>query len=286
MGDFFRQHRFRILICIIALLVGMMLYSVTQEGKAAPGSSILNTILSPLQGSANNLSEKSESFLSSFTNGSQYQAELEELKKENAQLKNELTDFEETKQQLAELQQFMGIKEENETHTYSEPCTIIGYVANDPFHGFIINKGSDDGISLHDPVITGEGIVGIISTISSNSATVETILSPDLSIGAISANNKNTGIAEGEIALASQYKCRMIYLEKDSDLQKGDLITTSSASGLFPKGYLIGTVESVEIMESGLSKYAVIVPAVDFESMTSVAAIIDYPGKGETHEQD
>lgn len=286
MGDFFRRHRFRILICIIALLVGMMLYTVTQDGKAAPGSSILNNILRPLQGSVNNISEKSESFLGSLTKGSQYQAEIEELKKENAQLKNELTDFEETKQQLAELQQFMGIKEENETHTYSEPCTIIGYVTNDPYHGFIINKGSDDGISLHDPVITGEGVVGIISTISPSSATVETILSPDLSIGAISADNKNTGIAEGEISLAASYKSRMIYLEKDTTLKQGDLITTSSASGLFPKGYLIGTVESIENMESGLSKYAVLVPAVDFESMTSVVAIIDYPGKGETHEQN
>ena len=48
----------------------------------------------------------------------------------------------------------------------------------------------------------------------------------------------------------------------------------------------VGTVESIENMESGLSKYAVLVPAVDFESMTSVVAIIDYPGKGETHEQN
>lgn len=284
MGDFFRKHRFRILICIIALLVGMMLYSVTQKGSSLPGSGIISTLLSPLRNAANSISESSESLLSSFTQGSRYQAEIEELKKENAALKNELTDFEETKQQLAELQQFMGIKEEHEDHIYSEPCTIIGYVTNDPYHSFIINKGQDDGISLHDPVVTGEGIVGIISSVSSNSATVQTILSPDLSIGAISANNRYTGIIEGEILLASEYKCRMIYLDRETKLKEGDLVTTSSASGLFPKGYLIGTVESVEIMESGLSKYAVITPAVDFESMTSVVAIIDYPGKGDAHE--
>ena len=196
MGDFFRRHRFRILICIIALLVGMMLYSVTQKGSCFPGSGIVNTILTPVRNAVNSISENSESFLGSLTQGSRYQAEIEELKKENAALKNELTDFEETKQQLAELQQFMGIKEEHEDHIFSEPCTIIGYVANDPFHSFIINKGQDAGISLHDPVVTGEGIVGIISSLSANSATVQTILSPDLSIGAISANNSYTGIVE------------------------------------------------------------------------------------------
>ncbi|MBQ8514596.1 MAG: rod shape-determining protein MreC [Ruminococcus sp.] len=286
MGDFFRQHRFRILICILALLVGMMLYTVTQGGYAAPGSGLLHTILSPFQGAANHISEKSESLLSSFTQGSRYQTEIEELKAENAELKNELKDFEETKQQLQELQQFMGIKEEHETHTFSAPCTIIGYVTNDPYHSFIINRGSEDGLSLHDPVVTGEGIVGIISTLSSNSATVQTIFSPDLSIGAISADNKYTGIVEGEILLAESYQCRMIYLDRDTTLTEGSLITTSSASGLFPKGYLIGTVESIEPMESGLSKYAVITPAVNFEAMTSVVVITDYPGKGEAHESN
>ena len=286
MGDFFRRHRFRIFICIIALLVGMMLYMVTQSGKAAPGSGLLNTILRPLQSAANTISEKSESLLGSFTNGNQYQKEIEALKKENAALKNDLTDYEETKQQLEELQQFMGIKEEHEEHTYSAPCTIIGYVTNDPYHSFIINRGSDDGLSLHDPVVTGEGIVGIISTISANTSTVQTILSPDLSIGAISADNKYTGIVEGDILLAESYQCRMIYLDRDTTLSEGSLITTSSASGLFPKGYLIGTVESIEMRESGLSKYAVIQPAVDFEAMTSVVVITDYPGKGEAHESN
>ena len=286
MGDFFRRHRFRILICIIALLVGMMLYTVTQSGSAAPGSGILNTLLRPLQSAANSISEKAESLLAPFTKSNAYQQEIEQLKKENAALKNELTDFEETKQQLLELQQFMGIKEEHETHTYSAPCTIIGYVTNDPYRSFIINRGSDDGISLHDPVVTGEGIVGVISTLSPSSATVQTILSPDLSIGAISADNKYTGIVEGEILLAESTQCRMIYLDRDTSLEEGSLITTSSASGLFPKGYLIGTVEELRPMESGLSKYAVITPAVDFEAMTSVVVITDYPGKGEAHESD
>lgn len=284
MGDFFRKHRFRIIILVIALLLGIMLYSVTRGGRAIPGSGIINAVMNPIKEALNGASNDSESFLSSFTEGKNYQSEIEKLKKENAELKNELIDFEDTKQQLAELQQFMDIKEEHKEPTYSAPCTIIGYVANDPYHSFIINKGQDDGISIHDPIITGEGIVGIVSSISSNSATVETILSPNLSIGAISADNKYTGILEGEILLAADYKCRMIYLDRDTKLKEGDLVTTSSASGMFPKGFLIGTVESIETMDSGLSKYAVVDPVVDFEAMTSVVAIIDYPGKGESNE--
>jgi rod shape-determining protein MreC len=279
MGDFFRRHRLRIIICMIALLVGMMLYVVTQEGNALPGSGLLSPVLRPLQSAANTVSEASSNLLHSLTSGTKQQQELEALKKENAALKNQLTDYEDVQQQLEELQRFMGIKETHEDYTLSEPCTIIGYVTNDPYHSFLIDKGASDGLSLYDPVVTGEGIVGVISELSSNSATVQTILSPDLSVGAISADNQSTGIVEGEILLSESYQCRMIYLDRDTTLEAGDLIMTSSASGLFPKGYLIGTVESVELMDSGLSKYAVITPAVDFQAMTSVIVITDYPGK-------
>lgn len=283
MGDFFRKHRFRILVFIIALLVGMMLYSVSQGGSS---DGILGGILSPVQDKLNIAANETSSFFSGLTKGSSYQAEIQQLRQENAALKNDLKDYESTKQELAELQKFMGIKEEHIEYTLSEPCTIIGYVANDPFHSFIINKGAEDGLSLHDPVVTGEGIVGIISKLSSATATVQTICSPDLSVGAISADSQFTGIVEGEILLAESYQCRMIYLDRDTKLKKGDIITTSSASGLFPQGCLIGTVSSVELMDSGLSKYAVISPTVDFESMTSVIVITDYPGKDGSHEQD
>lgn len=173
----------------------------------------------------------------------------------------------------------MGVKEEHEDYVLSDPCTIIGYVENDPFHGFYIDKGSRDGISVYDPVVTAEGLVGIISEISETYATVETICSPELSIGAEASNKSESGIVEGEVALSADYLCRMIYLEKDTTLEAGDLITTSNSVGIFPQGYLIGSVQSIEPMESGLSYYAVIRPSVDLENLTNVIVITDFAGK-------
>jgi rod shape-determining protein MreC len=72
----------------------------------------------------------------------------------------------------------------------------------------------------------------------------------------------------------------MIYLERDTKLQEGDLIKTSGTGGLFPQGYLIGSVDHLELMDSGLSKYAVLNPAVNFDALTSVMVILDYDGKG------
>lgn len=276
MGDFFKRNKFRFLLCILALLVGILLYAATQNGQTTGAAGV---ILNPLRQVTQSISTQVERLFTSFTNITNYQKENDSLKEENAALKKQLLDYEDTKQQLAELEKFMGIKEDHPDYTLSDPCTIIGYVTNDPFHSFIIDKGSEDGLSLQDPVVTAEGIVGIISEVSNTYATVETICSPNLSVGAMSATGSDTGIVEGEISLADDYQCRMIYLERDTKLEKGSLIKTSGTGGLFPQGYLIGTVERLELMDSGLSKYAVLTPSVNFSALTNVMVILDYDGK-------
>lgn len=276
MGDFFKRNKFRFLLCILALLVGILLYTATQNGQTTGAAGV---VLNPLRQVTQSISTQVERLFASFTNITNYQKENDSLKEENAALKKQLLDYEDTKQQLAELEKFMGIKEDHPDYMLSDPCTIIGYVTNDPFHSFIIDKGSEDGLSLQDPVVTAEGIVGIISEVSNTYATVETICSPNLSVGAMSATGSDTGIVEGEISLADDYQCRMIYLERDTQLEKGSLIKTSGTGGLFPQGYLIGTVERLELMDSGLSKYAVLTPSVNFSALTNVMVILDYDGK-------
>lgn len=221
MGDFFKRNRLRFLLCILALLIGILLYAAMQGGQT---TGVMGVVLNPLRQVTQTVSEQAERLVTAFTNQTSYQTENDRLKEENAALKNKLLDYEDTKQQLTELEKFMGIKKEHADYVLSDPCSIIGYVTNDPFHSFIINKGSDDGIELQDPVVTAEGIVGIISNVSNTYSTVETICSPKLSIGAMSATGSDTGILEGEISLAADYQCRMIYLERDTKLQEGDLI--------------------------------------------------------------
>ena len=121
--------------------------------------------------------------------------------------------------------------------------------------------------------------MGIISEISDTYATVETICSPNLSIGAKASDKSESGIVEGDVTLSFNYRCRMIYLEKDTTLKSGDLITTSNSVGIFPQGYLIGSVESIEPMDNGLSYCAVIRPSVDLENLKNVIVIKDFAGK-------
>lgn len=286
MGGFFRSKKFRIMLCVVALLIGIMLYAVTKSGYTLPTTGVIGQILNPIRSVSNQISDRVEQTIDRFTRTGEIQEENIQLRQQIAELENQLVDYRNTQDELDELRAFMGIKEEHEEDTFSSPCKIIGYVENDPFHGFYIDHGTKDGLSVYDPVVTSEGLVGIISEISETYATVETLCSPSLSIGAAASGKAESGIVEGDVTLTASYQCRMIYLDRETTLKPGDLLVTSNSVGLFPQGYLIGTVTSLEPMESGLSYSAIVSPAVDYENLTTVIVVTDFVGKEQRNEAE
>lgn len=286
MGGFFRSNKFRIILCIIALLIGMMLYAVTQDGYTLPTTGVIGKLLNPIRSFSNSISTKVEDTIHIYTRNQQYQEENAQLRQQIAELENDLADYHRTQQELEELEAFMDVKIDHEDYDLSDPCTIIGYVENDPFHSFYIDKGSQDGLSVYDPVVTSQGLVGIISEISETFATVKTICSPTLSVGGEISGSSESGIVEGDVTLAADYQCHMIFLDKDTKIKNGDLVLTSNSVGIFPSGYLIGTVQTIQPMDNGLSYCAVIEPAVDFENLTTVMAITDFAGKEQQHGEE
>lgn len=98
---------------------------------------------------------------------------------------------------------------------------------------FTIDKGSDDEIKPYCPVVTGDGLIGITIDVSAHSSTVRTLLSPDLSIVAVTSSSDNAGIIEGSIEQAVAGKTMLKLVPKENSLKNGDLLVTTSTSGLF-----------------------------------------------------
>ena len=139
MGKFFKSAKFRIILCIVALLIGIMLFAVTQKGYTLPETGVVGTILNPVRKVSNSISYQVERGLRVFTDKKAYQEENESLKKQVAALQNQLVDYDKTKQELEDLQGFLEIKQQHTEDQYSEPCDINGYVTNDPFGSFYID---------------------------------------------------------------------------------------------------------------------------------------------------
>ena len=66
---------------------------------------------------------------------------------------------------------------------------------------------------------------------------------------------------------------RMDYLSADCELLSGDLVVTSGLGGFYPSGLVIGSVEKVQVDDSGAASYAVVDPAVEFDALSQVFII-------------
>lgn len=277
MNGFFKSAKFKVVVCIAAFFLGIGLYSVAMGGDTSGGSQFIGSMLNPMKKFSNTISDKVSLVIDLFTDAEVYVQENQLLREEIAELNKRLIDYEDMKSEVEDLRKFIGIKEENEDFVLSPPCTVISRTANDPYGTFVIDKGSKNSkIKLYDPVVTSEGLVGVIVKVADTYSTVRTILSPELSIGGLCVESRDTGIIEGSLKYAADGKCKMIYLDKSNKIKKGDLIITSGNSGQFPQGYVIGNVTETGIEDSGLTAYAVIEPAVNPLEVSNVMVITDF----------
>ncbi|WP_295071472.1 rod shape-determining protein MreC [Ruminococcus sp.] len=280
MREFFKSTRCKVLLAFLAFLIGIMIYAVTRGGYSISGASFINTVTKPFRAASNRISMKMENTVDKLSNADKYYEENERLKKQIGELNAQLTEYDAIKAEVEELRKFVTIKEKNEDYQLSQPCGVLGYVTNDPFKSFTIDKGSEDGILVNCPVVTAEGLVGITVEVSKHVSTVRTILSPDLSVAAVaSSSNADQGIIEGNILSSENGQTKLIHVPKKNKLKRGDLMITTGTSGLFPKDYPIGTILEIGLDSNGLSVCADIQPCVDVTRLTSVIVITDFSGK-------
>ena len=289
MEHFLKSKKLKAILIIMALLAGILAYAVSAGGYTIPAVDILNALASPFQKASNAISGNVEYALTLYQNAENGYEENEELRKEVAELHRQLSKYEEVKQELTELKSFVGIKETYDDFVITSPCEVTGYVTNDPFYAFNIDCGKNEGISLYDPVVTEEGLVGVITKLGNNSATVTTILSPDLSVAVYCSTTKDHGVLTGSVGYAMQGMTKLQYLDKETTLRKNQkkdrVILTSGENGLFPKGYVVGYVNEVKTDDSGLTACASIKPAADVRNLHMVVVVTDFEGKGvESHE--
>ncbi len=134
-----------------------------------------------------------------------------------------------------------------------------------------INKGSRDGLKAGQAVIAVGGVVGHIFKPESFTAQVMLITDRYSVVDGIISRSRSRGIVEGKNAAS----CALRYVEKSEDVQVGDLVVTSGLDNIFPKGFPIATVESVENKSYSVSLKVELKPVVDPDKVEEVFVILN-----------
>lgn len=282
LNAFFHSAKFRVLLCVLALLTGIMLYSLKSGARTDFLTRMMQSISAPARKASAAIAGDVNTHLDTYFESKAYRDENERLRGEIASLNEQLIGYDDAMEELEALRDQLGIKQKHRDFVLSEPCKVLMPVANDLAHSFLIDQGEDDGITLNAPVICADGLIGVITELSPHYATVTTMLSPELSIGAVILQTGDSGIVEGDLRYAVDDRAVMMYIDEHSTAKAGDLIITSGTTGLFPYGLPVGNVTEIGLEESGLAKTAMLAPSVDFSSLGSVTVLLDFEGKGET----
>lgn len=283
MKDFFKSKKFKVILCIAAFSIGIMLYAALSSSTAV--SSGLGAVLSPIQRASESISSWVRERIDMLINAGDYYEENQRLRDEINELNSQMVDYLETKQENEHLREMVGLAQSSPGIEFSEPCTVIGRTANDIFGSFFIDKGTKDGVSINDPVVTKDGLVGFITEAEYTYSRVTPITSNELSIGVYCVRTGETGVTQGSFELAEEGILSMIYVPLDCEMSEGDIIVTSGYSGLVPKGLVVGKIGETEIAPNGLSRIAEVTPSCDAAELKTVYVIVDFDGKGSGYEQ-
>lgn len=263
------------MLLILLTVICMLLVSVSVLFKDAtkPFTNIAAAVVIPMQDGINSIGVWVSDRFSSMQS-------MEELREENEQLKQQVEDLSRQnesltsdQQELEELRSLFSLSQQYTDYT-TIGARVISSGSGNWYENFVINKGSDDGIAVNMNVIADQGLVGIVTQVGSNYARVQSIISDDSNVSAMSVTTSDTCVVKGNSQSARQDGViEVAYISKDATMADGDELVTSNISSKYLPGLKIGTVSGIEMDSSNLTKSAVITPVVDFQHIDEVLVI-------------
>lgn len=176
-----------------------------------------------------------------------------------------------------EIEELKDALDLNRTLTEYKPIntTVLSRNKSYWFNTITVDKGSSSGIKVDMAVVTKNGFVGKVSKVSKHSSEVKLITSADVNYKVSVSITTNDG---DTYAILSGYNkktntVKVTGVDKNSDVQKGDVVLTSGLGGLFPRGIYIGTVESIVRDKYNLSKTLYIKTSQDFNNIHYVTVL-------------
>ena len=206
-------------------------------------------------------------------------ATLQEIKKENKELKSRLeemtTENNRLQQNSATLERYKELyKMDQNTADYPKvAANVIASENSNWFSKFTIDKGSNDGIREDMNVLSGTGLVGIVTEVGPNWATVSSIID-DKNVSAMILTTFDKCIVSGDLQTVQDGLLKFEQLaNNENEVAVGEQVVTSNISSKYLQGLLVGYISEVNVDSNNLTRSGYIIPATDFKELQEVLVI-------------
>lgn len=201
---------------------------------------------------------------------------LQAVRDDNVRLREELSEMQVALQQeRASAQQSRALEDLLDLRTRVPLATtaaaVIAGSASPDFRTLTIDKGTADGLGPDMAVIAPAGVIGRVVTPGRRAARVQLLVDRNAAVGVTVERSRAQGVAEG-----TGDEMRLNYVSGGADVVAGDIVVTSGIDGIYPKGFVVGQIESVERGAGALGVIR-IQPAVDFSSLEVALVVTSAP---------
>jgi len=227
-------------------------------------------VFSEVQRVANAVTTTVQSSWQNYFALQQVQEENDRLKQQISALQIRLQQERNLAQQSESLQKLLELK--TATQLMTTAASVIAGSASPEFRTITVDKGTSKGVHADMAVISPAGIVGRIIQPSARASKVQLLIDRNAAAGALVERTRAQGVVVG----TGTDDLRMDYVSGSADVKPGDSVVTSGIDGIYPKGFVIGQIQSVR---RGAGQYSSIVirPAVDFSALEAVLIVLTPP---------
>ena len=252
----------------------MIVLSSVKDGLMNPIRNTIGYVLVPLQSGVNRVGYGLYEELRDHRS-------LKAVQEENKRLNEQINLLTEENNRLAqnegELSRLRDLYALDQDYLQYEKVAarVIAKDSENWFQVFRIDKGSQDGIRVDQNVMANGGLVGIVTDVGLNYATVRSIIDDESRVSAMCLQSSSTCIVAGDLTLYQQGRLRITDMQKNATIQDGDRIVTSNISSKFMPGILVGYAVDIQDDEKKLMKTGYLIPAADFDDLTEVLVLKD-----------
>lgn len=263
-----------LLLILTILCVGLMLITLTTDFMKGPLNQFAGGVITPFQAGISEVG-------SYLANRADELVQIRDLIEENEKLKSQVDELTlqntQLQQERFELYHLRELYELDQTYDKYEKvgARIIAKDTGNWFSSFIIDKGTEDGLTLDMNVIAGSGLVGRITAIGSGWARVSSIIADNANVSGMVLSTEDYLVVSGSLELMAGGRISFSQLsDADGKVTVGDKIVTSNISDKYLPGIVIGYITEINTDANNLSKSGYLTPAVDFQHLEEVLVIL------------
>ncbi len=272
MKKFLKEYGLWILFATAVIAVAMAAMSFFAS-TSSPLSNLAGTLASPFRSAYSALANWIGEQQAYFADNKALLAENQALRNQIAEMERDFRLSKDDSEENARLRELLDLREKRRDFQF-ESAMVTQRSTSNWISSLTLDRGTLHGVAVNNCVVTEEGfLVGVVTEVGLNWCTVLTVLDSDTSLGALVFRTGDVAVAQGRFDLMTEGRLTLSYLPANCQLLAGDLVVTSGLGGYYPSDLVIGTVDSVQLDDSGSTRFAVVTPSARLDQLKQVFII-------------